>query len=146
MTSAPQDPPSLPRPAERPDADVVLYDGDCGICTRQVSRLPWWDCQQRLAYLSIHDPEVAERWPELDHQRLQREMCIVDSRGRRHWGPYAIRRLTVRLRRLWWATWLLYLPGAMWLAKPIYRWVAENRYRLSGGGCDSGACRVPPRR
>ena len=35
-----------------------------------------------------------------------------------------------------------YQPG--WLAKPIYDWIARNRYRWFGKVCESGACRVHP--
>ncbi len=137
--------PALPSPAERPDADVVIYDGDCGICTAQVARLPWWDCQNKLAYLSLHDPEVQRRWPDMSHDRLMQEMAVVDGRGRRHWGPEAIRYLTGRLRRLRWATPLTYFPGSMILWRPLYRWVARNRYRLSGTECPDGACSIHAR-
>jgi predicted DCC family thiol-disulfide oxidoreductase YuxK len=123
----------LPTPAERPESDVVIYDGQCRICTAQVRKLPWWDCQGRLSYLSLHDPEVTRRFPDLAH-----EMVIVDHYGNRHWGPEAIRYLTRRLRRLWWASPFLYFPGSMILWRPIYRWIARNRYRLSGTACDEG--------
>jgi predicted DCC family thiol-disulfide oxidoreductase YuxK len=135
-------PKPLPTPDDRPAADVVLYDGDCGICTAQVGKLPWWDCQGHLAYLSLHDPQVAQRWPDLSAERLMQEMCIVDARGRRHWGPAAIRYLSLRLRRLWWALPVLYFPGSMLLWRPLYRWIAKNRYRLSGTACDDGTCRL----
>jgi predicted DCC family thiol-disulfide oxidoreductase YuxK len=128
----------LPTPAERPESDVVVYDGDCRICTTQVRKLPWWDCQGRLSYLSLHDPEVARRFPDLTHERMMQEMVIVDRYGNRHWGPEAIRYLTRRLRRLWWAAPFLYFPGSMLLWRPLYRWIARNRYRLSGTACDDG--------
>lgn len=133
-------PAALPSPAERPDADVVIYDGQCGICSAQVRKLPRWDCQKNLSYLSLHDAEVARRYPDLSHDRLMREMVIVDRRGRRHWGPEAIRYLTSRLRRLWWAAPLAYFPGSMLLWRPLYRWVARNRYRFSGSQCETGTC------
>ncbi len=138
-------PDHLPSPDQRPDTDVVIFDGQCGICTAQVSKLPWWDCQQKLSYLSLHDPQVAQRWPDLGHDRLMQEMCIVDTNGKRHWGAAAIRYLTLRLRRLWWAMPVMYFPGSMLLWRPIYRWIARNRYRLSGwlGGdtdCEDGTC------
>ncbi len=134
-------PSPLPSPKQLPDADVVIYDGNCRICTSQVSKLPWWDCQQKLAYLSLHDREVAQRWPDLSHERLMNEMCIVDTKGRQHWGPEAIRYLTLRLRRLWWAMPLLYFPGSMFFWRPLYRWIARNRYRLSGTDhCDTDTC------
>ena len=132
---------SLPTPAERPDADVVIYDGHCRICTAQVHKLPWWDCQDKLAYLSLHDSEVARRWPDLSHERMMQEMVIVDQQGNRHWGPEAIRYLSRRLRRLWWASPFLHFPASMFLWRPMYRWIARNRYRLSGGpACEDGTC------
>jgi predicted DCC family thiol-disulfide oxidoreductase YuxK len=131
----------LPTPTERPDSDVVVYDGHCRICTAQVSKLPRWDCQKKLSYLSLHDAEVTQRWPDLSHDRMMQEMVIVDHNGRRHWGPEAIRLLSRRLRRLWWASPFLHFPGSMILWRPLYRWVARNRYRLSGSPtCDEGAC------
>jgi predicted DCC family thiol-disulfide oxidoreductase YuxK len=131
-----------PSPAERPAADVVVYDGECGFCRAQVKKLLWWDCQSKLAYLSLHDGEVFRRWPDLDPQRLMQEMLVVDRKGRRHWGPEAIRYLTHRLRRLWWAAPVFYVPGVMFVWRRIYRRVARNRYRLSGQTCESGACEV----
>ncbi|MCA9240997.1 MAG: DUF393 domain-containing protein [Planctomycetales bacterium] len=136
----------LPTPAERPAADVVVYDGHCNFCRAQVERLRWWDCQGRLAYQSMHDPAVAKQWPDLSAERLHAEMCVVDRQGNRHWGPYAFRYLTRRLRRLWWAAPLMHLPGIMLLAKPVYRWVSRNRYLIAGKTeCDSGACELPRR-
>jgi predicted DCC family thiol-disulfide oxidoreductase YuxK len=135
--------PDLPSPDERPGTDVVIYDGNCGICTAQVKKLRWWDCQGKLSYLSLHDPRVAERYPDLTHEQLMQEMVIVDTRGRRHAGAYAIRYLTSRLRRLWWLAPLLYFPGSMLLWKPLYRWIARNRYRLSGkDACEGGSCEL----
>jgi len=133
---------ALPSPAERPGADVVIFDGQCGICTAQVKKLPFWDSQKRLAYLSLHDPEVQRRWPDASHDRLMQEMLIVDHRGNRHWGPEAIRYLTRRLRRLWPAALLAYFPGSMLLWRPLYRWVARNRYRFSGDQCETAACQL----
>ncbi len=140
MTTTPPAIDPLPTPAERPDADVVIYDGQCQICTTQVGKLAWWDCQGKLAYLSLHDPLVESRWPDLSHDLLMREMVIIDQRGRRHWGPEAIRYLTRRLRRLWWASPFLHFPGSMVVGRPLYRWIARNRYRLSGQTCPDTAC------
>jgi predicted DCC family thiol-disulfide oxidoreductase YuxK len=136
----------LPTPAERPDADVVIYDGDCGICTNQVSKLPFWDRQKKLAYLSLHDPEVQRRYPDASHERLMQEMLIVDRHGGRHWGPEAIRYLTRRLWTMWWAAPFAYFPGSMYLWRPLYRWIARNRYRLSGKECATDACQLHARR
>jgi predicted DCC family thiol-disulfide oxidoreductase YuxK len=133
-------PAALPSPAARPDADVVIFDGECSMCTAQVAKLLRWDGGQRLAYISLHDPEVQRRWPDMGHDRLMQEMAVVDRRGHRHWGPEAIRYLTGRLPRLWWAAPFTHFPGSMVLWRPLYRWVARNRYRFSGQRCENGAC------
>jgi predicted DCC family thiol-disulfide oxidoreductase YuxK len=133
---------TLPTPDERPEADVVIYDGHCRICTGQIRKLPAWDREGKLAYLSLHDPEVQRRWPDLSHERMMQEMVIVDRHGGRHWGAAAIRYLTRRLRRLWWAAPVLYFPGSLLLWRPLYRWIARNRYRLSGSECATGACQL----
>jgi len=133
----------LPTPDERPESDVVIYDGDCRICTRQVGRLVWWDCQKRLSYLSLHAPAVVERYPDLSHDRLMQEMFIVDHRGRRHGGAEAVRYLTLRLRRLWWLAPLLYFPGSLPVWRFLYRQIARNRYRWGKTvHCDGGTCHL----
>jgi predicted DCC family thiol-disulfide oxidoreductase YuxK len=113
------------------------------MCTAQVRKLLWWDCQGKLAYLSLHDPIVAEHYPDLSHERLMSEMVIVDRRGQRHGGAEAIRYLTRRLRRLWWAAPLLWFPGTLWLWKLLYRLVARNRYRFGRHeACEEGTCNL----
>ena len=107
-----------------------------------MEQLKWWDCCNRLDYVSLHDPSVAERWHDLPHDRLMREMCIVDTQGRRHWGADAFRYLTRRLRRLWWLAPLMHFPGSMLLWRPLYRFISKHRYRLMGktDECEGGTC------
>ncbi len=139
----------LPAPSERPEADVVIYDGDCRICTAQIRKLAWWDCQGKLSYLSLHDPEVARRFPDLTHEMLMEQMYVVDRRGNRYGGAAAVRYLSRRLRRLWWLAPILYIPFSLPLWQWLYRQVATRRYRFGTvEGCDNSACqlhRLPPK-
>ena len=135
--------PQLPTPAERPAADVVIYDGHCSMCTRQVHRLAWWDCQGKLAYLSLHDPEVARRYPDLTHDALMKEMYVVDRHGGRHPGAEAVRYLSRRLRRLWWLAPLLHIPFTLPLWRWLYRLVATHRYWFGKiEECENGSCEI----
>jgi predicted DCC family thiol-disulfide oxidoreductase YuxK len=145
MTTAtaenPVQPVSLPSPAQRPEADVVLYDGNCRICSSQIRRLPWWDCQGNLSYLSLHDPEVGRRYPDLTHDMLMRDMYIVDRAGHRHRGAAAIRYLSRRLRRLWWLAPVLHIPFSLPVWQFLYRQIADRRYRFGRvETCDGDAC------
>ena len=134
----------LPGPDVRGDADVVIYDGKCSICTAQVKRLAAWDRGGRLAYLSLHDPAVAQRYPDLSHERLMEAMYVVDRQGRRHRGAEAIRYLSRRLPRLWWLAPLMHLPGAMPFWRWCYRQIARRRYRFgsTAESCDYGTCHL----
>lgn len=133
----------LPSPHERPLADVVIYDGQCRMCTGQVERLARWDRGGRLSFLSLHDPEIARRYPDLSHDELMQNMYVVDGAGRRFKGAEALRELSRRLPALWPLAPVLSLPGMM----PVWQWcygqVARRRYlwgRLDE--CENGACAI----
>ncbi|HVU88825.1 MAG TPA: DUF393 domain-containing protein [Pirellulales bacterium] len=134
---------ALPGPDQRPLADLVIYDGNCRICTAQIRFIERWFAAGRLAYLSLHDSRVAVRYPDLSYDDLMREMWIIDRRGGRHGGAAAIRYLSRRLPRLWWLAPLLHLPGTMPLWSWMYRQVANRRYRFGRvESCDDGSCRL----
>ncbi len=134
---------ALPSPEERPDADVVIYDGDCRICTGQIRRLARWDRGGRLSYLSLHDPRVCDRYPDLTHDAMMKEMYVIDRGGRRHPGALAIRYLSRRLPALWWLAPLLHLPGTRPIWSWLYRQVANRRYRFGRTAqCDGGTCHL----
>ena len=137
-------PPELPPPEDRPDADVVLYDGRCAFCKARVAQLRWFDRDEALTYLSLHEPTVAERFPGVSLERLLEEMCVVTQSGDEHWGADAVRYLSRRLPRLRWLSPVMHLPGAMPLWRWLYRLVARNRYLLGVHveDCEDGACAV----
>ncbi len=143
--AAPKAPVALPTAAERPEADIVIYDGHCKFCTGQVQNLARWDSKGRLAFLSLHDPEVAKRFPDLTYDQLMEEIYVVDQQGNRYAGAAALRYLTTRLPRLYVLAPLMHIPFTM----PLWRWgykqVAKRRYAIAGksaDACDDGACAV----
>jgi predicted DCC family thiol-disulfide oxidoreductase YuxK len=147
MTTALAEKPAvhLPTPAERPDADIVIFDGHCRFCTGQVQNLARWDSKGRLAFLSLHDPEVARRFPDLTYERLMEEMVVVDQQGRRHGGAAAFKYLTTRLPRLYVLAPLMHIPFTMPLWRWGYRQFAKRRYAIAGKtaeACEGDACKV----
>lgn len=135
----------LPPPNERPGSDIVIYDGQCRFCTAQVQNLARWDTKHRLSFLSLHESEVARRFPDLTHERLMAAMYVVDAKGKRYAGADAFGYLTTRLPRLYLLAPLMHIPftGPLW--RWAYRQVAKRRYAIagkSGGACDSDACSV----
>ncbi len=134
---------TLPSPAERPEADVVIYDGHCRFCTGGVLRLASWDRSGRLAYLSLHDPEVARRYPDLTHEQMMAQMYVVDRQGRRHGGAAAFRYLTRRLPILWPLAPFMHIPFSLPVWQFFYRQVARQRYRFGKtAACDGDSCKI----
>ncbi len=135
----------LPTPAERPDALLVIYDGQCQFCRQQVLRLLKFDGGGRLAFVSLHDPMVAERFPHMSHDELMKQMYVVDENGQMHGGAAAIRFLSRRLPRMWFLAPLMHLPFSLPLWQWCYDRIAARRYRLSKsreGGCQDDVCEI----
>ncbi|MEU2348153.1 DCC1-like thiol-disulfide oxidoreductase family protein [Modestobacter sp. NPDC049651] len=120
-------------------APTLVFDGDCGFCSRvaEVARrvlpagcavVPWqW---ADLAALGVTAAQA------------QAEVLWVDRDGAVSGGARAVAR-GLRAAGLPWSLLglLLSVPPVRWLAPPVYRLVAANRYRLPGG---TPACRLPP--
>lgn len=135
--------PELPDPDTLSDADVVIYDGQCNFCRSGVAnirRLDWGG--KRLSYISLHDPRVAERFPDLSHQQMMEQMYVVDRSDRRHGGADAVRYLSRRLPLLWIAAPILHIPGTARLWRWMYRQLAKRRYKLAGKSCENDVCSV----
>lgn len=133
----------LPSVDDFPNADVVIYDGECRFCTKQVRRLHRWDGHNRLAFISLHDSRVTDRYPDLSHDELMDQMYVIDRQGRRYGGATAFRYLTRRLPKLWILAPLTHLPFSLPLWRWCYRQVAKRRYKIAGKtDCDSGTCDI----
>ncbi len=138
----------LPTIDDAPGVPVVIYDGHCAFCRDQVRRLHRWS-GKRLAFVSLHDPIVSQRFPELSHDALMQQMYVVSPDGRAHGGADAIRFLSRYLPKLWWLCPLVHIPFSRPLVQWGYDWIARRRYQISGrtdnpseAGCESGACQV----
>ncbi|HEX4132060.1 MAG TPA: DUF393 domain-containing protein [Pirellulales bacterium] len=128
---------------EQPTADVVIYDGHCRVCRGSMERLARLDRGRRLVFVSLHDPEVTRRWPDLRHDDLMQNIVVVDRRGQRHWGAAAFRYLSRRLPRLYWLAPLLHIPFSLPLWQRLYQMFARRRYLFGRAAtCDDGSCRI----
>lgn len=132
----------LPSPADLPGSDVVVFDGNCQFCTRQVQRLHQLDAR-RLSFLSLHDPQVRELCPNLTHEQLMAEMFVVEPSGRQHGGAAAFRYLTRKLPWLWPLAPIMHLPFSLPLWAWLYGHIAKRRYWFNRKAvCDSDSCQI----
>ncbi|MGW7262165.1 thiol-disulfide oxidoreductase DCC family protein [Streptomyces sp. NPDC054842] len=115
---------------------VLVFDGDCGFCTRAV------DILRRL----VKPRCEAVPWQRADlaalgtdRHRAQYEALWVTPTGTVYGGVQAVAKLLMSAGGGWAvAGTVLTLPLVRWIAHGAYRVVAHNRGRLPGG---TAACR-----
>ena len=116
----------------------VFYDGECQFCVRGAKRWGGLFARRGFLWLPLQTSGTPVRLG-MDEAALRKEMKLLRADGHIVGGVDA---WVVLLRSVWWL-WpfgvLLGLPGARWFGSFGYRWVARNRY------CLSGSCERPRR-
>lgn len=111
----------------------VVFDGQCGVCTRAAAVLARIDRRDRVRLHPAQRPGVLERFGLSAEDAAAAAWAFVDgSPDRRYRGAAAVNRaldaaLGGRVLSV-----LYRLPGMRQLQNRAYRWVAEHRYRLRG--------------
>jgi len=122
--------------------DVVIYDGQCRFCTSQVEnlrRLDWW---RKLTFISLHDPRVTQRYPQLTFEQLMEQMYVATPEGKLFGGAEAVRYLSRKLPSLFWLMPLMHIPFSLPLWSWMYGQIAKRRYKLAGKVCDGDTCAI----
>lgn len=127
-----------------PDDDLtmkgwVLYDGNCGFCSRWV---PFWEntlVRRGFRIAPLQEEWVAEKFA-LSQDELTAELRLLLASGETRAGAEVYRYL---MRRIWWAT-PLYLLSQLPILRNLfdagYRAFADNRYWISR------TCHLPARK
>jgi predicted DCC family thiol-disulfide oxidoreductase YuxK len=134
-------------PGTAPSRPVVLYDGHCRFCKRQMANLVHLARRDAIEPLSFQDEGVLERFEGLTYDACMQAMHLVTPEGRVYRGMEAAVRAVVTRPILGAFAWVYYLPGIKQLLDAIYRWIARRRYRIAGRelateGCEGGTCSV----
>lgn len=123
-------------------AATLLYDGDCGICSR-LSRTVTTTVRRDPGDFIVTAYQDVDDLAALGLTALQCDEALqwVSDSGRVSSAQDAVARVLLAgrpaLRPL---GAVILLPGVNALAGAVYRWVALNRHRLPGG---TPACSLP---
>jgi predicted DCC family thiol-disulfide oxidoreductase YuxK len=115
----------------------IFFDAECRFCV--AGRRRWGRVFERrgFVWLPLQTPGAAARLGVTQDQ-LMAEMRVLPTGGLPLNGVSA----WIELMRCVWWLWalaaLMRLPGINHVAKSVYRWIAHNRY------CISGRCEVTP--
>lgn len=129
--------------AER-QTHLVLYDDSCSLCTFQMRVITWLDWLNKVSLIPISNPNTKTLAPDLTPAALREAIHCITPEGRIYRGARAIRFLSARMPLAWPVALILWIPGVIWIAEIVYKWISRNRHLLSRFfGCQ-GACAVMP--
>ena len=106
--------------------------------------LTWLDWFDSLILVPVSSPKVAAIAPALSREQLLEAIHCVTPDGRIFRGARCIRHLSLRLPLLLPLGLCLWIPGVIWVAEMVYRWVSRNRHLLSRRfGCKEACAFLP---
>ncbi len=121
---------------------VLIYDGDCGVCSRVAA---WAEAHLRPGMSAVPSRSVADA--ELTRLGLCRDdvdtaVYWVDGNGRTWRGNLAAARLLQQIGGRWAVPGhLMALPPLRWVGRGVYPVLARYRHRLPGS---SAECEAAP--
>jgi len=133
----------VPTHTTPPGHYVVLYDGQCKLCTAGSQRLVGMARRGAVERVDFQAPGALDGFPGLTHDACMKQMVLVAPDGRIFGGFEAAVRALATRPIVGWIAYLYYVPGIRQLCDVLYRWIAAHRYRLFGKAeCDSRTCAV----
>lgn len=127
-------PPKLPRP-------IVIYDGTCRFCLRQIDGIRRRDKAKEFDYVPIQNEDIEKRFPRLTEGDFNTGMRLIRTDGTIMVAADAVYEIARCISVYRWFAWLYCVPGLKWCFRRLYDWVAANRYRL-GKTCGDGKCKI----
>ncbi|SRR5579875_1139172 len=119
---------------------VVVYDGECPFCIRQIDRFKRWDKKGALQYVPRQQEGLEERFPVLAQGDFNAGMRFIGTDGNVAVGADAVYEICKALPAFGAFAWIYRIPGINQLARAAYAWVAANRMKLAGQ-CKDNVCR-----
>ncbi len=109
---------------------VVVYDGECSFCLRQIEQIKRRDRRAELEYVPRQSPGLDKRFPRLADGDFNSGMRLITPEGEIFVGADALYHIAGHLPVWRKVAWIYRLPVLNTLARLAYRWIAANRHRL----------------
>ena len=126
---------------EQSSRPVVVYDGECSFCARQIEVMKRRDTDRVFEFVPRQAEGLDRRFPMLVAQDFDSGMRLVHPDTSISVGADAVYHIARRLRGWKLMAWLYRVPGLNVLCRKTYAWIARNRYRLAKK-CDDGTCEL----
>jgi len=113
-------------------SDLLIFDGDCGICTYSselVQRNTNSDILKVKPFQILNLPELH---PELNEEKTSKSIYLLTSKGELYNRSKGVFETMKRMRGIYKPMgYLLSNPIIVFLTNPIYDWVSKNRTNIS---------------
>ncbi|MEM6822711.1 MAG: DCC1-like thiol-disulfide oxidoreductase family protein [Verrucomicrobiota bacterium] len=110
---------------------TVLYDGECGLCSRLKERLSAEPIWIQLEFLALQHPTVLERFPGVMAYEPSRRLVVISDSGGVYCGADAWIMVLYATRAFRELSMHLSDPLLKPLAKQVCEFVSQNRFAIS---------------
>jgi predicted DCC family thiol-disulfide oxidoreductase YuxK len=110
---------------------TLIFDGDCGFCTRSRDLLVKLDRRHRIRTVPLQRPGVPEL-AGVSREELRSSVYWLAEDGTTCSGAAAVNAALSAALGSRIPLWIYRLPGVRALQEAAYRWVSANRHRLPG--------------
>ncbi|QNN22027.1 DUF393 domain-containing protein [Planctomycetales bacterium ZRK34] len=126
--------------ADQPARPIVVYDGECPYCRRQVGKMQRRDDDGVFDYVPRQTEGLEQRFPKLAEGDFNTGLRLIEPGGEIFVAGDAVYHIARRLRgwRNW--AWLYQVPGLKQLFRAVYAQIARNRQKL--GPCTDDQCNI----
>lgn len=74
----------------KPQKPILLYDSECTMCNRFKMTLEKLDTHHRINYVTLHNEETYQQYPQLNKAECHQTIHLIDEFGLIHKGPQVI--------------------------------------------------------
>ncbi|MGH9824124.1 MAG: thiol-disulfide oxidoreductase DCC family protein [Blastocatellia bacterium] len=113
---------------------TVLYDSQCGLCSRAQDWLHNQPKYVELFFVPVNSEEAHYLYPHLNHAMTAKDVTVISDDGAVYWGPKAWLMCLWALRayREW--SFRLSSPELLPTTRRVVSMISQNRAHLDGVG------------
>jgi len=112
----------------------LIYDDDCGFCKKSLRIIKKFDFFNKIKLSPSNKINAKELG--LNKERLLIEMGGVDENSEVFYGADAFEQVFSRIFLFWPIAIFMKIPFVIYISRAIYKWVAQNRSKLTNEGCE----------
>lgn len=113
-------------------SDLLIFDGDCGICTYASELVQKHTSEDNLEVKPFQILNLSELHPDLNEDRTSKSLYLLTNEGKLYNRSKGVFETMKRMKGFYKPLgYMLSNPFVVFLANPLYDWVAKNRAKIS---------------